>query len=200
MLMTKQHVPGKLLIVFFSLLSICGCATSPGNASLALVVGDRYEPKGEEETVRGVVNGLYKLDSDQTLADLQEYDEHLSAEVMTEYANRYAVRVGVNWAPALSVISPIVIGARWLDYVLLPADWKHSPTEFSNEPQVINVGDIVDVKVRRGRRYDFFVALVRKCDEDPAEDENPDWDIGCKTYEGFNDKGYAGEYYNFRMF
>jgi hypothetical protein len=165
-----------------------------------LATGDRYEPTGEEYTVRGVVNGLYKFDPDKTLADLEKYDEHLSAEVMSEYSQRYVVRVGVDRAPALSVISPVVVGAEWLDYVILPAGWTHDPFEISVEPHVINVGDIVDVRVRKGRRYDFFVTVVRKCNENPAEDENPDWDIGCKTYDGFNKYGYAGEYYFFRLF
>lgn len=198
--MFKQVNNRRAQVLLLMCLATSGCITSPGNTSVLIGVGDAYKPSGEEEVVRGVVNGLYEFDPEKTLAALKKYDEHLSPEEMAEISQMYIVRVGLDRVSALYAISPIKIGAKWIDYVVLPRGWTHSPGEISDEPRVINVGDIIDVVVEKGRRYDFALDLVRKCTEPPAEDENPDWDIGCKTYDGYNDWGYAGEQYVFRAF
>jgi hypothetical protein len=75
---------------------------------------------------------------------------------------------------------------------------SHSLSTKSSDPKVINVGDIVRVRIQPGRRFDFVEDLVRKCDAPAAPSENHDWNIGCKTYRNFTKwghNGYAGERY-----
>ena len=179
-------------------MSLCQRAPqAPGNAAIGFRL---HTPSGEVSVVRGVVNGVYRYDPEDTLQRMTKYDDHLSQEEISDYSQRYVVRVGIDRAPTISVISPVVLGARWADYVVLPEGWTHDPFAISEESTVVNVGDIVEIAIQKGRHYDFFRSLVRKCNEPALEDENPDWNIGCKTYDEFEKSGYAGEYYTFRMF
>lgn len=65
---------------------------------------------------------------------------------------------------------------------------------------VVNVGDIVDIKARRGVYFQHFHDLVRKCGNPPVADELSEWAIGCRTYQNYNAAGFAGEYYRFLPF
>lgn len=185
-----------LIILLASLAS--GCATSPGSPLVGYTLNQ--EPFGDESVIRGVVNGIYEYSPQKTEQSMAKLDEHLLPEQINLYSKRRLVRVGINRAHPLMVISPIIFGFRFSDFVILPEEWSHDFQSVSNDPHIINVGDIIDIRIQRGRYYDYAVSLVRQCFEEPLDDENPDWAIGCKTYEGYDKQGYAGEKYVFRPF
>jgi hypothetical protein len=184
--------------VLLGIALVTGCVSSPANPML-LCLDNNPDPKGEARVIRGVVNGLWKYDPEKTLAHMAKYDEHLTPEQRQEYSGRYIVRVGVNRGPPIEILSPFALG-KWVEYVVLPPDWSHDALAVSNDPKVINVGDVVDVWAQKGRYYDFLNALVRQCDAPPVAEENKDWSIGCKTYNGFDKAGFAGDYHYFRSF
>jgi hypothetical protein len=188
----------KYCLLFFFAMTLCGCVSSPANPML-LCLDNNPDPKGEARIVRGVVNGLWKYDREKFGALMAKYDEQLTPEERTEYSDRYIVRVGIDRAPPIEFISPFPLG-KWIEYVVLPADWSHDPRTISADPKVINVGDVVDVWAQKGRYFDFLNALVRQCDAAPVAGENKDWNIGCKTYEDFDKAGFAGDYHYLRTF
>ena len=196
--MTRVSANKQAFLLLFSLVAVSACVSisSPGNSSFSF---GTLTPSGEEEIVRGVVNGLYKYEPAKTKEQMEKYDEHLSQSEISEYSQRYVVKVGINREPILAALSPIVI-AKWSDYVVLPAGWSHDLAAISDEANVLNVGDVVDIRKQSGRRYDFFSKLVRKCSDPPVENENSDWNIGCKIYGEYNEHGFAGEFYNIRQF
>ncbi|MDJ0910533.1 MAG: hypothetical protein QNI99_15145 [Woeseiaceae bacterium] len=193
---TKERLL-RSLFVLMPCFALSACATSPGNASLGYY---SRAPSGEEEFLLGVVNGVYRYNPEETLADMTKYGGHLSAEEISEQSQRYIVRVGINRATGFGSILPFVDDPRWSDYVVLPQGWSHDPFAISEDPNVINVGDVVEVSVVKGRRYDYVIRLLRQCNESPDEEENPDWNIGCITYDEYNDIGYAGEFYFWQPF
>jgi len=185
-----------LLLTLTSLL--CGCVTSPANP-LLLCLDNNPDPKGEARIVRGVVNGLWQYDPDKTSEMMAKYDEQLTPEERSEYSKRYIIRVGIKRGPPFEFLSPIALG-KWIEYVVLPDHWSYDAQTMSPDPTVINVGDVVDVWAQKGRYFDFLNALVRQCDAPPVTGENRDWAIGCKTYQGFDKAGFAGDYHLLRSF
>jgi hypothetical protein len=179
-------------------ISLCSCAVSPANP---LVDGFAInpDPKGEERILRGVVNGLWKYDPETIGQKMAKYDEHLTPEEISEYSTRYIVRVGVNRAPPVEFISPVVLG-KWVEFVVLPAGWTHDLHTISSDPTVVNVGDVVDVRAQKGRYFDFLDTIVRQCGDTATAGENKDWDIGCKTYKDFDNRDFAGDYHFLRSF
>ncbi|MEQ9009459.1 MAG: hypothetical protein RLP12_16365 [Ekhidna sp.] len=168
---TKKRVVILLLLG----VSAIRCATSPGNNLILYRVDD---PRGQPEVVRGVINGVYKYDPEQTREQLEEWDSHLSSSDIEAFSERYIVRVGIDRQSTMSAISGFITGVIWgisfADYVLLPPGWIYSYSEIVNFPNFVNVGDVVDIEIQTGRSFDHFVALVRKCNEQPEPDENPD--------------------------
>jgi len=184
--------------LLFANLALCGCATFPANPG---VTGLRVNPhpSGEEETLRGVVNGLWKFDPARTLARMSKYEEHLTPQEISEYSQRYIVRVGIRKAPPFKLLSPVPLSSA-AEFVVLPAAWSHDPFVVSGRPEIINVGDVVEIRTQHGRYYDFLVAIVRQCDALPVEGERKEWALGCKTYRAFDESGYAGVKYRVRTF
>jgi hypothetical protein len=194
----RMPMDRQSFLLLFSLVAVSACVSISSSGNSAVSIGT-LTPSGEEEIVRGVVNGLYEYDPAKTMEQLQKYDEHLSPSEISEYSQRYVVKVGINREPILAALSPIVI-AKWSDYVVLPAGWSHDLAVISDDAAVLNVGDVVDIRKQSGRRYDYVSKLVRKCNDPPVENENPDWNIGCKIYNKYNEQGFAGEFYRIRQF
>ena len=170
---------------------------SPANRFVSY--GTFQDPKGEESVLRGVVNGLWKYDPETFGPKIAKFDEHLTPEEISEYSARYIVRVGIDRAPPIDFISPVPLG-KWAEFVVLPAGWTHDLQTISADPKVINVGDIVDIRVQKGRYFDFLDAVVRQCGDPVVPDENRDWNIGCKTFKKFDSQGFAGDYHFFRTY
>ena len=152
------------------------------------------EPRGDEEMLRGVVTGLWKHDPERTSARMTKYEGHLTSEEISEYSQRYIVRVGFRSAPPFELLSPVRLSMA-AERVVLPSGWSHDPFAVSTDAEVINVGDVVELKFRKGRYYQFAVAVVRQCDAPPLERERKEWSLGCKTYRNFDESGFAGESY-----
>ncbi len=185
-----------LLLILATALS--GCVSSPANP-LLICLDNNPDPKGDARIVRGVVNGLWKYDPDKVSGMMAKYDEQLTPEERAEYSKRYIIRVGVRRGPPIEFLSPIVLG-RWIEYVVLPEGWSYDAQAISSDPTKINVGDVVDVWTQKGRYVDFLNAVVRQCDAPPVAGENKEWAIGCKTYQGFDKAGFAGDHHYFRSF
>ena len=196
MRLTTQY--RSMLSVLAMLFALSGCVMDPANPSLAgLNNYSKQQPTEPESTLEGVINGLWEYNPEWTRGQLQKHMPYLSAAEIEEYSQRYAVRVGINRAVVIPL--PVtVLRSEASTYVLLPAGWSHSLSGRSPDPKVINVGDIVRVRVQPGRRFDFVEDLVRKCDAPALPSENRDWNIGCKTYKKYTKwghNGYAGERY-----
>ena len=79
-------------------------------------------------------------------------------------SERNIVRVGVNRAPEI----PIPVGwliflastGKWYLHVMLPEGWSYSLREISHEPNVVNVGDVVDIRVKKHRYYSFLTHIL----------------------------------------
>ena len=73
---------------------------------------------------------------------------------------------------------------------------KHVPmVEKLDDGFHVNVGDVVAIRARQNRMVDDFLRIVRKCNEPPAANEPPEWDIGCQSVSEFGDDGYGGNKY-----
>ena len=187
-----SHLKASLLL---ACLAIHGCVfgTYPSNPT---VTGFRKNPKpqGTEETLRGVVTGLWKLEPEQTSEKMTKYDEHLTAQEIAELSERYVVRVGFRTAPPFELLSPIRF-SKAAERVVLPAGWSHDPFKVSTVPEVVNVGDVVEIRFKSGRYYHYLVAIVRQCDTPPSDGEREEWGLGCKIYKSFDKSNYAGQIY-----
>ena len=174
-------------------LAIHGCVfgTYPSNPT---VTGFRKnpEPYGREETLRGVVTGLWKLEPEQTSERMTKYEEHLTPQEISELSQRYLVRVGFRTAPPYELFTPFRL-SRAAERVVLPTGWSHDPLKISAVPEIVNVGDVVEIRFKRGRYYNYLVAIVRQCNAPPSDGERKEWQLGCKTYTSFDKSNYAGE-------
>ncbi len=188
-------IPRLKASLLLACLALQGClfATYPAHPTVAGFRKDP-EPKGEEETLRGVVTGLWKLEPEQALARMTKYEGHLTPQEISEYSQHYLVRVGFHSAPPFEFLSPVRL-SRAAERVVLPTGWSHDPFLVSTDPKVINVGDVVEIRFRKGRYYNFLVAIVRQCNAPPVDRERKEWGIGCKTYRNFDESDYAGENY-----
>jgi hypothetical protein len=178
-----------------------GCVASPANRGF----WQRYDkhPTGDEQVLVGVVNGMYKLDPQWTRKYLDIYASDLPEEERRDLSMRYVIRVGYKRMASGVVFLPIVSvkhGNKSSDFVLLPQGWVADPAAISSNSKVINVGDLVRVRIQTGRFFDFLDGLVRKCSDQPASGEDEDWNLGCRTYQGYDRNGYAGEKYYVRPF
>jgi hypothetical protein len=183
------------VLLFLVSLSLSGClfGTYPSHPT---VTGFRKnpEPHGKVETLRGVVTGLWKLDPKQTLERMTKYEGHLTPQEISELSQRYVVRVGFRTAPPFEVLSPIRL-SKSAERVVLPIGWSHDPFNLSHAPEVVNVGDVVEIRFGSGRYYQYLVAVVRQCDAPPSDGEKKEWKLGCKTYKNFDSSDFAGESY-----
>lgn len=195
--MVRRALP---LVVLGAVLA-SGCVTSPANQGWLY----RYDkhPTGDERILEGVVNGVYKLDPRRTRKLLDKYASDLPDAEREDLSTRYVIRVGYKRMAAGTAILPYIPGAlrnEASDYVLLPQGWVADPFTISGDSRVINVGDLVRVRVQTRRLIDYFDGFVRKCSDKPASGENKDWNLGCRTYRRYDSSGYAGEKYFLRPF
>lgn len=191
----KQH--WALTIVVLASAFVSGCVDSPANPGL-LRPATAYSkhPTGDEQIRIGVVNGMYKYDPQKTRKQLDEYAADLSEAEREHLSTRYVVRVGFKRMPAGAVILPLIPGSltnKASDYVLLPQGWVADPSSISSDDDVINIGDLVIVRVQAKRWFDYLDKVVRKCSDTPSAGEDSDWHIGCRTYTSFDSNGYIGE-------
>lgn len=145
--------------------------------------GETYK---EEKITRGVVNGLWQHDYFQNLQRLQGAFAATNSERASGLGMRYQVRVGINRSVFIAEASEIAV---------LPEGWTYSLDTIIDDGRTINVGDVVELRGELGTKLDHVVVLVRKCNTPPLPGERKDWDIGCKTVKGFDNRGYGGEKY-----
>lgn len=150
------------------------------------------EPHGKEEILRGVVTGLWKLEPEQTFERMTKYEGDLTPQEISELSQHYVVRVGFRAAPPSESLSPFRLSGA-AERVVLPAGWSHDPFKLSNAPEIVNVGDVVEIRYKSGRYYHYLVAIVRQCNEPPMVAERKEWALGCRTYMNFDESNYAGE-------
>jgi hypothetical protein len=172
----KRLIP---LALVCSLVAACTSANPLGISVPALT----YK---EERTIRGVVNGLWKHDTEGNSRRLQGAFVDATEAEAGLLADQHQVRVGINRSYFV---------ASFLEIVLLPKDWSYSLDEVVDDGHTINVGDVVDVQPRVGTKITTVTSIVRKCNAAPAPDENKDWAIGCKPVEEFDSRGYGGQKY-----
>ena len=140
----------------------------------------------DEETIRGVVNGVWQHDPGTNRARLQGMFISASDSEAGPLSESHQVRVGIN--------SSCFVSSSF-EVVLLPEGWSYSLDEVVDDGRTINVGDVVDVRGRVGTKITTVSSIVRKCNAAPAPDENKDWSIGCKSVSEFDASGYGGEKY-----
>ncbi|MFO1394208.1 MAG: hypothetical protein U1F09_10655 [Steroidobacteraceae bacterium] len=161
-----------------------------GGCSSAVPFGvafEKHAPKSApDKSYRGVVNGVWKYDTTANEKRLTGPYCEASAEDAAQLADRYQVRVGIDRGMFIGEFSEVV---------LLPPGWSYSLDAVVNDGRTINVGDVVEVRLEPARGLRTVTGLVRKCDQAPLPDENPDWNIGCKRVEAFHKDGYGGETY-----
>ncbi len=185
-----SHVKESLLL---ACLALHGCvfATYPSNPTVS---GFRKnpEPQGTEETLRGVVTGLWQLEPKETSERMTKYEGHLTPQEISQLSQRYVVRVGFRTAPPFELLSPFRL-SKAAERVVLPTGWSHDPFKVSTVPEIVNVGDVVDIRFKSGRYYQYLVAIVRQCNVPPSDGERKEWGLGCKTYKSFDNANFAGE-------
>jgi hypothetical protein len=159
---------------------------------------------GDERILTGVVNGIFEYKPDVTRQRLSKWDDTLTDSDLESLSKRYVVRVGYRrisrGALLIPFYTPKNLRSLATEYVLLPEGWLANAFEVSADEKVINVGDVVTVRTVMGRYYDFLDTVVRKCNAAATLGENRDWQLGCKTYQQFDEHGYAGEKYYIRHF
>jgi len=197
-----NQVAGRTLITILIAASlVTGCVTSPANVGW-LYHYDKH-PTGVESVVVGVVNGVYEYNPQLLRKRLDKYGSDLSESERDALSRRYVIRVGYKRMARGAVLLPVVppkLSGKASEYVILPEGWIGDAFKISADSRTINVGDVVSVRVLSGRLYDYLEGVVRKCNDNPASDEDKEWNIGCRTYKHFDQNGYAGEKYFFRAF
>jgi hypothetical protein len=181
------------VLTFLACLSLSACLVGiyPAHPTVTGFLKNP-KPSSEEEILRGVVTGLWKLEPDETLERMTKYESHLTPQEVAEFSRRYVVQIGFRMAPPYKLLSPIRL-SKGAERVVLPADWSHDPFAVSTNPEVINVGDVVEMRFASGRYYHFLLSVVRQCDAPPLDGERKEWAIGCKTYKAFDGSNFAGE-------
>jgi hypothetical protein len=164
---------------------LAACSFNPvSTLALGAAVDDKDPVQRKEREIRGVVRGLWSYSPEQNTHRLTRLSIGASESEAAPFAGRYQVRVGV-WNNAFAYYA--------IKVVPLPEGWTYSLGEVVNDGRTVNVGDVVDLRTIVGQRIIPLVRIVRKCDQAPSPDESEDWQLGCKSYDGFNDKGYAGD-------
>lgn len=180
-------------LILLACLAISGCVfgTYPSHPTVS---GFRKnpEPEGKEETLRGVVTGLWKLEPEKTFERMTKYEGDLTPQEISELSQHYVVRVGFRTAPPFEMLTPFRL-SKAAERVVLPTGWSHDPFNLSNTPAIVNVGDVVEIRFKGGRYYHYLIAVVRQCNEPPMVGERKEWALGCKTYASFDESNYAGE-------
>lgn len=184
------HVKTSLLLACLALHG-CAFATYPSHPTVQSF-RKNPEPRGAEETLRGVVTGLWKLEPEQTFERMTKYEGHLTPQEISDLSQHYVVRVGFRTAPPFELLSPFRL-SKAAERVVLPTGWSHDPFRVSTVPEIVNVGDVVEIRLKSGRYYHYLVAIVRQCDAPPSDGERKEWGLGCKTYPSFDKSNYAGE-------
>jgi hypothetical protein len=137
------------------------------------------------ESVTGVVNGLWQCDTEQNSKRLAGMFVRATPTEIPSLANRCQVRVGIDKA---------VVGES-REIVVLPEAWRYSLDAVIDDGRTVNLGDVVVVTRHAESRLSSLDRIERKCSAPAAPTENKDWNIGCKSAERFDSRGYAGERY-----
>jgi len=170
----------------FTVLSII--LTHAGGCSLSATgtLYKRSEPEGEEFKAIGVVNGLWQYDVNQNRSRLKELLPEGTSTDIDQESKLYQVRVGIRRS---------MLNASATEVVILPEGWSYTTTSNIEGDNVVNIGDVVSIRAQKNRLVDYFIEIVRKCNEPPKEDERPEWNIGCQSISEFGEDGYGGNKY-----
>lgn len=143
-------------------------------------------PRDRWKENRGVVNGLWRFDARENADRLSGYFVRASVDDAASLSGRYQVRVGIDrsW-----------IWGKSTEVAVLPDGWTYSMNKVVDDGHTVNIGDVVDVRTEIGSNIESLIRIIRKCDQQALPDENPDWNIGCKSVDSFVSSGYAGETY-----
>jgi hypothetical protein len=146
---------------------------------------------GPDQEIMGVVIGLWEVDMKRNRERLSQ-EPSLSTKEIDDLTPRAQVRIGVRRG---------LFWGRFAEVVVLPENWTFSTTAVINDGVTVNVGDVVLIRGAMGRRVDFLLSILRKCDASPMPLEGWGFDLGCRRVEEFNQRtGYGGEYYIFTVF
>jgi hypothetical protein len=167
-------------------------------------------PEGAEDLRVGLVNGLWRHETAENevrlskhpdlLGDIDPVKSRDQCQVRVGFKRGYTYPVPFPGPGPVPLLLPFSTTGFASEYVLLPPGWKSSLKEVVNDGATINVGDIVEVRVQKGRIGDWLVRLIRKCNDAPAKGEPRAWKLGCRGYDAFDEHGYAGEKYYWTAF
>ena len=175
-MLTRSFFGFTVLTILLALAGGCSLSTTG-------VIYNSSEPVGEEYETIGVVNGLWQHDADQNRSRLEKLLPEGTSTDLDEESKLYQVRVGIRRS---------MFNALATEVVILPEGWSYTTTSDVEGDNVINIGDVVSIRAQKNRLVDYFIEIVRKCNEPPKEDERPEWNIGCQSISGFDEDGYAG--------
>ena len=179
----------KLLVIFLLTSVSVGCASSPAGP-----IYINTEARGQEQELIGVVNGLWLYDVEQNESRLRKFLPNATDAEIHDMSERYQVRVGFDKKFLFG------FGGSFVDVALLPEGWSHTTKTDAKSAVEVQPGDIVIVLGQKGRLVDKVIALHRRCNEAPTEEERPELSIGCFEVTEFKDSGYGGKSYFFSVF
>ncbi len=164
-----------------------GCIISAAGPVYSLQI-----PRGEEQEIIGVVNGLWKYDVAENRRRLDKWLPKEGEEHLRQLGNRYQVRLGVKRS--------IVGGSAAAEVAILPEGWTFTTKANATIPTVVQPGDLVVIMSKKGRAVDKVIKLYRRCDESQKEKEKPELSIGCFEVKKFRHNGYGGKWYFWTAF
>lgn len=185
----SMHRHVLLLGILLFAVSVLGSGCVAGSP-MAIRIPIPASMIGQDEEHMGVVIGLWQLDMKGNRERLSQ-DSTLSAKEIDNLTPRPQVRVGIQRSLLWGLAAEVVV---------LPENWKFSTTAVINDGITVNVGDVVLIRGAVGRRVDYLLSILRKCDDAPVPNERWGFDLGCRRVEEFDGTGYGGEYYIFTMF
>lgn len=204
---SKKSVAFAILFVA----SVCsGCSGNTIRSEAGPTFDYKKGPTGPDTPLVGMVNGLWRCEPAENEARLAKHPDLLGdidpaktrdqCQVRVGFKRGYPYPIPLPGPGSFPFVIPMSTKAMISEYVLLPAGWKVSLTEIINDGSTVNVGDVVEVRLQKGRIGDWLVRTIRKCNDPPAKDEPHAWKLGCKRYNSFNEHGYAGEKYFWTVF
>ncbi len=182
--MPRNYFKLPVLILLTSVSA--GCVSSAAGSVFL-----KTEGKGEERELIGVVNGLWRYDIEQNEKRLRKLLPSATDSEIQDKTKRYQVRVGID--------KSFFMG-RVVEVALLPEGWSHTTKTDAKTAVEIQPGDVVVLLAQKGRLVDKVIAIHRRCNDAPTEEERPEHSIGCFEVTEFKDSGYGGKSYFFSAF
>lgn len=186
-----------MAVPLFCCVLVAGCTISKGGPIIFL-----KQPTGPERVVQGVVNGLWNCTATQNRARLDKYKKYLGTINPGTVEPQCQVRVGVQQLGRMwdSGPRPPKTWHPFIELVILPPDWRVELADIIDDGRTVNFGDIVEVSYQNFRVANPLIRIVRKCNAARDPSELPEWQIGCRKFDGFDAGGYAGDHYVWTVF